>query len=107
MTLDGVQIPAHEQVLVCLGSANRDPDRFPAPDVLDIGRDDGPNLGFGHGPCSAVTRDCGSPSAVTPWPGRTATAWSCAASCRSLSFSGLPGDMDKRPSDPIETSGEV
>jgi cytochrome P450 len=49
VTLDGVRIPAHEQVLVCLGSANRDPGRFPAPDVLDIGRDDGPNLGFGHG----------------------------------------------------------
>jgi cytochrome P450 len=49
VTLDGVNIPAHEQVLVCLGSANRDPGRFPAPDVLDIGRDDGPNLGFGHG----------------------------------------------------------
>jgi cytochrome P450 len=49
LTLDGVQIPAHEQVLVCLGSANRDPGRFPAPDVLDIGRGDGPNLGFGHG----------------------------------------------------------
>jgi cytochrome P450 len=49
VTLDGVQIPAHEQVLVCLGSANRDPGRFPAPDVLDIGRNDGPNLGFGHG----------------------------------------------------------
>jgi len=49
VTFDGVQIPAHEQVLVCLGSANRDPGRFPAPDVLDIGRGDGPNLGFGHG----------------------------------------------------------
>ena len=49
VTFDGVQIPAHEQVLVCLGSANRDPGRFPAPDVLDIGRSDGPNLGFGHG----------------------------------------------------------
>ncbi|HEX8810295.1 MAG TPA: cytochrome P450, partial [Xanthobacteraceae bacterium] len=49
VTLDGVQIPAHEQVLVCLGSANRDPGRFPAPDVLDLGRADGPNLGFGHG----------------------------------------------------------
>jgi cytochrome P450 len=49
VTLDGVQIPAHDQVLVCLGSANRDPGRFPAPDVLDIGRGDGPNLGFGHG----------------------------------------------------------
>jgi cytochrome P450 len=49
VTLDGVEIPAHEQVLVCLGSANRDPGRFPAPDVLDISRGDGPNLGFGHG----------------------------------------------------------
>jgi cytochrome P450 len=49
VTIGGVQIPAHEQVLVCLGSANRDPGRFPAPDVLDIGRGDGQNLGFGHG----------------------------------------------------------
>ena len=49
VTLAGVQIPAREQVLVCLGSANRDPDRFPGPDVLDIGRDAGPNLGLGHG----------------------------------------------------------
>jgi cytochrome P450 len=49
VTLDGAQIPAHEQVLVCLGSANRDPGRFPSPDVLDIGRHDGLNLGFGHG----------------------------------------------------------
>jgi cytochrome P450 len=49
VTVDGVQIPPHEQVLVCLGSANRDPARFPAPDVLDIRRGDGPNLGFGHG----------------------------------------------------------
>ena len=49
VTLGGVQIPAREQVLVCLGSANRDPGRFPAPDVLDIGRTGGPNLGFGHG----------------------------------------------------------
>ena len=49
VTLGGIQIPPREQVLVSLGSANRDPDRFPAPDVLDVGRGDGPNLGFGHG----------------------------------------------------------
>jgi cytochrome P450 len=47
--LDGIPVPAREQVLVCLGAANRDPDRFPAPDVLDIGRRGGQNLGFGHG----------------------------------------------------------
>jgi cytochrome P450 len=49
VTLAGVHVPAREQVLVCLGSANRDPDRFAAPDVLDFGRGDGSNLGFGHG----------------------------------------------------------
>jgi cytochrome P450 len=49
VTLGGVPVPAREQVLVCLGAANRDPDRFPAPDALDIGRRGGQNLGFGHG----------------------------------------------------------
>jgi cytochrome P450 len=49
VTLHGVPIPAGEQVLVCLGSANRDPGRFGDPDMLDIGRGDGSNLGFGHG----------------------------------------------------------
>ncbi len=34
---------------MCLGSANRDPSRYPSPDILDIGRGDGPNLGLGHG----------------------------------------------------------
>jgi cytochrome P450 len=49
LVLGDVQVPAHQQVLVCLASANRDPDRFPEPDVLDIARGHGPNLGFGHG----------------------------------------------------------
>ena len=49
VSLGGAQIPAGEQVLVCLASANRDPGRFPSPDVLDIGRGGGPNLGLGHG----------------------------------------------------------
>ena len=49
VAVDGREIPAHEQVLVCLGAANRDPARFSAPDVLDVGRRDGTNLGFGHG----------------------------------------------------------
>jgi cytochrome P450 len=49
VTVGSVQIPAHEQVLVSLGAANRDPDRFPAPDILDISRENGSHLGFGHG----------------------------------------------------------
>jgi cytochrome P450 len=47
--IDGIEVPARAQVLVCLGAANRDPNHFPEPDVLDIRREDGPNLGFGHG----------------------------------------------------------
>jgi cytochrome P450 len=47
--LDGVQIPAHRQVLVCLGSADRDPGVFDDAAVLDIGREPRPHLGFGHG----------------------------------------------------------
>jgi cytochrome P450 len=45
----GTLIPAREAVLVAIASANRDPDRYPAPDRLDIGRDAGGNLAFGHG----------------------------------------------------------
>jgi cytochrome P450 len=47
--LDGVEIPGREQVLICLGSANRDPARFSAPDAFDISRGSTSNLGFGHG----------------------------------------------------------
>jgi cytochrome P450 len=47
--LEGVRIPAGKQVLVCLGSANRDPEGIDAPTVLDIGREPRPHLGFGHG----------------------------------------------------------
>ncbi len=49
MTLAGVEIPAREQVLICLGAANRDPNFCEAPSVLDISRKPRPHLGFGHG----------------------------------------------------------
>ncbi len=45
----GTLIPAREPVLVAIASANRDPDRYPAPDRLDISRGAGGNLAFGHG----------------------------------------------------------
>jgi cytochrome P450 len=48
VTLGGVEIPAHEQVLVVL-AANRDPSRFSDADVLDIGRHDTRHIAFGHG----------------------------------------------------------
>jgi cytochrome P450 len=49
VTIDGVEIPAGQQVLVSLAAANRDPGHFRTPDELDLGRDEGPHLGFGHG----------------------------------------------------------
>jgi len=47
--LEGVEIPAHEQVLICLGAANHDPGFYDDPAVLDISRESRPHLGFGFG----------------------------------------------------------
>ncbi|GGO87990.1 cytochrome P450 family protein [Wenjunlia tyrosinilytica] len=45
----GVTIPRGSRVLIVLGAANRDPRRFPHPDLFDIGRQDNPHVAFGHG----------------------------------------------------------
>ncbi|BCY11927.1 cytochrome P450 [Actinoplanes sp. L3-i22] len=49
LTVGGTTIPAGEQVLVSLLSANRDESRFTAPDDFDLNRHDGGHLAFGHG----------------------------------------------------------
>ncbi|WP_028568619.1 cytochrome P450 family protein [Salinispora tropica] len=49
VTVDDVVIPAGELVLVSLGGANRDPDRFPDADRLILDRRDTGHLAFGHG----------------------------------------------------------
>jgi cytochrome P450 len=49
VTYDNVIVPEREQVLVMIASANHDPSRFPSPDALDLGRDTGGHLAFGHG----------------------------------------------------------
>jgi cytochrome P450 len=48
--LEGVTVPAGQQVLVGLGAANRDPAFVGHPDRLDITRRPGRHLAFGHGP---------------------------------------------------------
>ncbi len=47
--IGGVRIPAREWVLCVTSSANRDPARFDDPDRLDVGRDAGGHVAFGHG----------------------------------------------------------
>jgi cytochrome P450 len=47
--IDGVPIGPGEVVLVSLSGANRDPSRYAHPEGLDISRDSGGHLAFGHG----------------------------------------------------------
>lgn len=47
--IGGTLVRAGDQVLLCLGAANRDPAVFQAPHDLDITRDAGRHLAFGHG----------------------------------------------------------
>jgi cytochrome P450 len=45
----GVQMKAGQFVMLLLGAANRDPEQFPDPDRLDLGRRPNQHLGFGRG----------------------------------------------------------
>ncbi|WP_331744479.1 cytochrome P450 [Streptomyces mirabilis] len=47
--LDGHVIRAGDTVTLAVGAANRDPEHFPAPDRLDVGRQALGHLAFGHG----------------------------------------------------------
>ncbi|MFB7358204.1 cytochrome P450 [Streptomyces gardneri] len=47
--LDGHIVRAGESVTLSMEAANRDPERFPDPDVLDLHRKATGHLGFGHG----------------------------------------------------------
>lgn len=47
--LGGRTVKAGTTVILCLNTANRDPERFADPHVLDLRRQDGGHLSFGHG----------------------------------------------------------
>ncbi|MEW6733437.1 MAG: cytochrome P450 [Acidobacteriota bacterium] len=47
--IGGKTIQQGQQVILCLGAANRDPSQFPDPDSLDITRQDNRHLAFSHG----------------------------------------------------------
>lgn len=48
-TVGGVPVAAGRSIVNIMGAANRDPDRFPDPDTLDLGRPDCQPLSFGFG----------------------------------------------------------
>jgi cytochrome P450 len=48
-TFGGVNIPGGAQVIICLAAANRDANRYPSPERLDIDRSVTRHLAFGHG----------------------------------------------------------
>jgi cytochrome P450 len=48
-TVGSTTIPAGSRVLLLFGAANRDPRKFPDPDVFDIDRNPADHLGFGSG----------------------------------------------------------
>jgi cytochrome P450 len=49
VTLAGVRVPADAKILMFLGAANRDPDRWSDPDRFDLDRDPSGHVGFGMG----------------------------------------------------------
>ncbi|MER5613910.1 cytochrome P450 [Streptomyces sp. NPDC002215] len=76
VTLGAADIPAGVPVLVALGAANRDPERFPSPDLLDLDRDAAAHLSFGHGihrcvgaPLAKAEADIALQGILTRFPG--------------------------------------
>lgn len=48
-TIDGHRVRPGQQLVLLLAAANRDPERFEDPDRLDVTREPGRHLAFGHG----------------------------------------------------------
>ncbi|MFJ1747668.1 cytochrome P450 [Streptomyces sp. NPDC088116] len=59
ITLGSTPVPAGVPVQIAIGAANRDPERLPSPDRLDLSRDATGHLAFGHG----IHRCLGAPLA--------------------------------------------
>ena len=54
VTVGGVRLPAGTSITLGIGASTRDPERFPRPDVLDVGRQPNRHLAFASGPHMCV-----------------------------------------------------
>ncbi|GGO39889.1 MULTISPECIES: cytochrome P450 family protein [Streptomyces] len=81
----GTVIPAGSAVIVSLAGADRDPDRFPAPDAFDIHRAPQGHMAFGHG----IHFCLGAPLARIE--GKVALR-SLLERCPDLALDGTPGE---------------
>ncbi|MFD7538007.1 cytochrome P450 [Streptomyces sp. NPDC059819] len=76
LRVGGVDIPAGSRVSIAPGAANRDPAAFPDPGRLDLDRDAGGHLAFGHGihrcpgaPLARAEAEIALRALVTRFPG--------------------------------------
>ncbi|MEO5699622.1 MAG: cytochrome P450 [Casimicrobiaceae bacterium] len=49
VAIGATELPAHARITLCIGAANRDPQQFPDPDRLDLGRTPNRHVAFGFG----------------------------------------------------------
>ena len=84
-------IEAGDQILLCLGAANRDPEMFPDPDRFDIARANGGQLGFGFGMHACLGGRIAEREAVTALGAllATITGWRAGAAPRARQESEL------------------
>lgn len=94
--LHGRQLRRGDAVIALIGAANRDPARYLDPDRLDISRNEGLHLSFGHGAhfcigaaLTSLEAEIAFRAVLTRWPGLTlansAPAWSGNSVYRGLS----------------------
>ena len=117
LTVAGVSIPTDSTLILLIGAANRDPDRFPDPDRFDPARSDIRPLSFGAGAHFCLgnglarlkpalpSRGCSPASRLWPRPPtgnpRAATGLSCAAIRSFPSVWPRRAHLTRRPDPPV------
>ena len=95
--IGGHLVPAGDQVLLCLGAANRDPEAFARPDEFDIGRFDPRRFEPGPGTPGHHAKGPGMHGCLGAALARlqAAVAFECLyRASRDLELAGGPGELD-------------